>query len=196
MAEGLVYPIFDKETHVVHELPDMQNCDFFISCDYGTVNPTSMGLWALNRYTGKATRIREYYWNSREKGARRTDEEHYTEMVRLAGELADQLQYVLVDPSAASFIECIRRHQLFRVRQADNAVLDGIRDTATLLDLGYLQFHESCGDCIREFGLYCWDEKAQTDAVIKENDHAMDDTRYFVRTAMRQTLREIRMEGS
>lgn len=196
VAEGLVYPMFDKEKHVVHELPDKQNCDFFISCDYGTVNPTSMGLWALNRYTGKATRIREYYWNSRETGARRTDEEHYTELVRLAGELADQLQYVLVDPSAASFIECIRRHQRFRVRQADNAVLDGIRDTATLLNLGYLQFHESCGDCIREFGLYCWDEKAQTDAVIKENDHAMDDTRYFVRTAMRQTLREIRMEGS
>lgn len=195
VAEGLVYPMFDKEKHVVHELPDMKHCDFYISCDYGTVNPTSMGLWAMNRYTGKATRIREYYWNSRETGTRRTDEEHYAELVRLAGNLAEQIQYVLVDPSAASFIECIRRHQLFRVRQADNAVLDGIRDTATLLDLGYLQFHESCGDCIREFGLYCWDEKAQTDAVIKENDHAMDDTRYFVRTAMRHTLREIRLEG-
>lgn len=195
VAEGLVYHMFDKEKHVVHELPDMKDCDFYISCDYGTVNPTSMGLWAMNRYTGKATRIREYYWNSRETGTRRTDEEHYAELVRLAGNLAEQIQYVLVDPSAASFIECIRRHQLFRVRQADNAVLDGIRDTATLLDLGYLQFHESCGDCIREFGLYCWDEKAQTDAVIKENDHAMDDTRYFVQTAMRQTLREIRLEG-
>ena len=29
--------------------------------------------------------------------------------------------------------------------------------------------------------------------VKKENDHAMDDMRYFVRTAMQRTLREYRM---
>lgn len=195
VAEGLVYPMFQKEKHVVSVLPDLHRCDFFISCDYGTVNPTSMGLWAQDPYTGKAVRIREYYWNSRATGKRRTDEEHYAELVQLAGDLADQMQYVIVDPSAASFIECIRRHHLFRVRPADNAVLDGIRDTSTLLQLGYLQFHESCADCIREFGLYCWDEKTKDDAVIKENDHAMDDTRYFVRTVMGKVLKKIRQNG-
>ena len=39
---------------------------------------------------------------------------------------------------------------------------------------------EGCTDCIREFGLYRWDEKATMDRPIKENDHAMDDVRYFV----------------
>ena len=195
LADGLVYPMFQKEIHVVRQLPDLKQCDFFISCDYGTVNPTSMGLWAVDRRSGKATRIREYYWNSRQNGQRRTDEEHYAELVRLAGTYAQQIQCIVVDPSAASFIECIRRHHLFRVRQADNSVTDGIRDTSTLLQLGFLSFHESCVDCIREFGLYCWDEKAPSDTVVKEHDHAMDDMRYFVRTVMVRTLREIRQKG-
>lgn len=196
VAEGLVYPMFDKTLHVTASLPDFRRCDFVISCDYGTVNPTSIGLWAMDRYTGRAMRIREYYWNARETGVRRTDEEHYEQLVQLAGDQIDQIQYVIVDPSAASFIECIRRHHRFSVRPADNSVLDGIRDTATLLQMGYLQVHESCADCIREFGLYRWDSKSSSDAVVKEHDHAMDDMRYFVRTAMRHVLRQIRQKGA
>lgn len=91
-------------------------------------------------------------------------------------------------------IECIRRHGKLRVWKADNSVVDGIRDTAVLLKLGRLQFCECCKDTIREFGLYRWDEKSQKDAVIKENDHAMDETRYFVRTVMRKYLKRIASE--
>ena len=38
---------------------------------------------------------------------------------------------------------------------------------------------------IREFGLYRWDETKTVDTPIKDNDHAMDDTRYFVMTFLR-----------
>lgn len=195
VAEGLVYPMFDRSVHVVTTAPEPARCDYYVSCDYGTVNPTSIGLWALDRYTGVATRLREYYWDSRARGARRTDEEHYTALLDMVGDLADRIQYIIVDPSAASFIECIRRHQRFTVRAADNRVLDGIRDTATLLQMGCLRIHQSCEDTLREFALYCWDDKARGDTVIKANDHAMDDMRYFVRAAMRQTLRDLRTEG-
>ncbi len=37
-----------------------------------------------------------------------------------------------------------------------------------------------CTDAIREFSLYRWDENKPTDTVIKRDDHAMDDIRYFV----------------
>lgn len=37
--------------------------------------------------------------------------------------------------------------------------------------------------CIREFGLYRRDEKAVEDRPLKTDDHAIDDTRYFVRVA-------------
>ena len=124
----------------------------------------------------------------------RTDEEHYAALEQLAGDIAPYVRYVIVDPSAASFIECIRRHGVFRVRKANNSVLDGIRDTSTLLQAGRIHICEGCTDIIREFGLYCWDNQAKgKDAVVKTNDHAMDDMRYFVRTAMQRTLREYRM---
>ena len=86
----------------------------------------------------------------------------------------------MVDPSAASFITVIRRHGRFSVRKAKNAVLDGIRLVASLMQTGLLQVSSQCADSIREFSLYAWQE--QGDHPIKENDHAMDDIRYFCST--------------
>ena len=175
VAEGLVYTMFNKDFHVVPAEPRPYD-KYYISCDYGTINPTSMGLWGCA--AGKWYRIWEYYFDSRKEGRQRTDEEHYTELEKLAGDC--HISSVIVDPSAASFIEVIRRHGRFRVEKASNAVLDGIRDVATRLQCGDIFFNSCCTDCIREFGLYRWDEKATADRPIKENDHAMDDVRYFV----------------
>lgn len=192
LAEGLIYPQFDPAKHVTHkEIQNPEAYDWYISCDYGTQNPTSMGLWAVDA-EGCAIRVREYYYDGRASKSPRTDEAHYKALVKLAGDLADLVHHVIVDPSAASFIACIQSHGLFRVRKADNSVLDGIRDTSTLLQLGRLQFHACCADCIREFGLYRWDEDAAEDKPVKENDHAMDDVRYFVRDVMRKPLRNQR----
>lgn len=191
VAEGLIYPMFDKAVHVTHH-PELQpGGDYYISCDYGTLNPTSAGLWYLQP-DGHAIRLREYYYDGRKTKTPRTDEEHYAALEQLAGDVADKVRAVIVDPSAASFIECIRRHGLFRVWQADNSVLNGIRDTSSLLQMQYLHICDNCTDIIREFSLYRWDESAAEDRPIKENDHAMDDMRYFVRIAMTRTLKTIR----
>lgn len=191
VAEGLIYPMFDKAVHVTHHPKLQPGGDYYISCDYGTLNPTSAGLWYLQP-DGHAIRLREYYYDGRKTKTPRTDEEHYTALEQLAGEVAGKVRSVIVDPSAASFIECIRRHGLFRVWQADNSVLNGIRDTSSLLQMQYLHICDNCTDIIREFSLYRWDESATEDRPIKENDHAMDDMRYFVRTAMTRTLKTIR----
>ena len=45
-----------------------------------------------------------------------------------------------------------------------------------------MTIHESCTASRREFGLYSWDDKAKEDRVVKENDHAMDEIRYFAAT--------------
>lgn len=191
VAEGLIYPMFDKAVHVTHH-PELQpGGDYYISCDYGTRNPTSAGLWYLQP-DGHAVRLKEYYYDGRKNHTPRTDEEHYKALEQLAGDVAGKVRAVIVDPSAASFIECIRRHGLFRVWQADNSVLNGIRDTSSLLQMQYLHICDNCTDIIREFSLYRWDESATEDRPIKENDHAMDDMRYFVRTAMTRTLKTIR----
>lgn len=193
-AEGLVYPMFDEKIHVMDRAPVASNPKWYISVDYGTVNPTAAELWCVNQGNGTAYLADEYYYDSRaqdENGhsnnPRRTDEEHYAELEKLAGNL--NIERVIVDPSAASFKETIRRHGKFNVWDADNSVLDGIRLTGTLLQSGRITVNRKCGGFLSEIAQYRWDEEAQEDTVIKEFDHAMDAARYFVQTIMRREVR-------
>lgn len=178
-AEGLVYPMFDKSLHVVQSIPEEQGqAEYYISIDYGTLNPCSMGLWRLDDCL--AVRIKESYYSGKQSKKLLTDEEYYEMLEALAEDYPVKL--VIIDPSAASFIATIRRHGRFTVRKANNAVLDGIRITGTLLQSGKLKIHQVCEDAIREFGTYAWDEASGEDKVIKEFDHAMDEIRYFCAT--------------
>lgn len=186
IAEGLVYPMFSEGTHVIDEIPwqALQRGDWYISLDYGTVNPTAAGLWCL--YNGTAYMVDEYYYDSRAMGhntnARRTDEEHYAEIEKLAGDR--RIERIIVDPSAASLIETIRRHGKFSVMGADNDVINGIRRTAALLQAGRIKIHRKCRGIITEFGQYMWDTDAPEDRVIKEWDHGLDALRYLCYTVM------------
>ena len=44
---GQIYPMFKKEKHVVETIPENFE-KYIVSCDYGTLNPSSFGLWGLN----------------------------------------------------------------------------------------------------------------------------------------------------
>lgn len=187
VAEGLVYPRFSKADNVTEDIPESGT--YYISIDYGTLNPFSAGLWCVS--DGKAVRIKEYYHSGRDTKRQLTDEEYHAELEKLIqytdseGVLQErEIDRVVIDPSAASFIACIRRHGKFRVKHAVNAVVDGIRNVTSMLNGQRLFIHSSCKDSIKEFGLYSWDDKAHEDKVIKENDHAMDDIRYFVNTIL------------
>lgn len=186
-AEGLIYPFFaaHQDTYLFHGDASHIDGQFYVSIDYGTHNPCSMGLWVI--HDGKALRIKESYFDSRAERVQRTDEEHYAELERLTK--GYYIQAVVVDPSAASFIETIRRHGKYLVIPADNDVLNGIRCVASLMQAGLVTIHESCAASRREFGLYSWDDKAKEDRVVKENDHAMDDIRYFCYTILAPLIR-------
>ena len=181
VAEGLVYDF--GEDNIVDEIP--KNGEYYISIDYGTMNPFSAGLWCV--LGDKAVRIKEYYYNGREKAVQRTDEDYCDAVEELAK--GYNIRQVIVDPSAASFIAALRKRG-FTIRKANNDVLDGIRRTAVYLKNGNIKIHRSCVDSIAEFGLYRWDDKATADTVIKENDHAMDDIRYFANTIMKNKVRK------
>ncbi len=179
---GLIYPMFKPDKHIVTSLPGRFE-KYVVSCDYGTVNPSSFGLWGL--CSGVWYRISEYYYDSRREGSSRTDEEHYKGLESLID--GRQIDHILVDPSAASFITCIQRYGSYRVRKADNDVLGGISRVGDMLSTGRLKISAGCTDCIREFGLYRWDDGAAADKPLKENDHAMDDVRYLVNDAAKQS---------
>lgn len=186
LAEGIIYDMFDPEKHV------KSFRDFFsllidggryVSCDYGTQNATVFLLW--NKGTDKRWYCtREYYYSGRDKGSQKTDAEYADDLEEwLEG---TKIKAIIVDPSAASFIAELSKRG-YKVIQAENAVGDGIRLVATLLNLGRILFSDSCENTIREFGSYIWDPKAAErgeDKPVKQHDHAMDAIRYFCYTIL------------
>ena len=186
VAEGLVYEFGEEQ--ITDDIP--QGGEYYISVDYGTLNPFSAGLWCIDG--GKAVRIAEYYYSGRDSKVQKTDEDYCDAIIELAGD--KPVRHVIVDPSAASFITALRRRGNFSVREAKNDVLDGIRLTYRMLKNGQIKIHKNCKDAIREFGLYRWDDKSTTDKPIKENDHAMDDIRYFANTILRRRFKVDRLE--
>ena len=79
-AEGLVYD-FEKERHVVQKLPE--HGAYYISIDYGTMNPFSAGLWCVQG--GAAVRVGEFYYAGRQTGKMMTDREYADAVEALAG---------------------------------------------------------------------------------------------------------------
>lgn len=173
-AKGLVYDFFSPREHCA-AVPEKPWERVRVSVDYGTVNPTSFGLWALRE--GVWYRVREYYYDSRREGRQKTDAEYAEDLVRFVGE--ERVERVIIDPSAASFIEEVRRAG-FAVTRADNHVADGVRVTARLLKEGRIVICGGCGHLLEEIAQYCWEDGgAGQDRPRKEHDHAMDEMRYF-----------------
>lgn len=185
MAQGVIYDMFDKQKHVVKfdDIKDKLNGAIYVSCDYGTQNATVFKKWQ------KASDncwycIDEYYYSGREQQKQKTDAEYTDDMLEFIGD--DKPRAVVVDPSAASFIEALRRKGL-PVIKAKNDVLDGIREMAKRLTTNEIKYCDNCVRTFEEFSAYSWDEKAQArgeDVPVKEHDHCLDADRYFVYTIL------------
>ncbi|MCI9122309.1 MAG: PBSX family phage terminase large subunit [Oscillibacter sp.] len=173
-AQGRIYDFYDTERDPEPLPPPGPYEAWRVSADYGTVNPASFGLWGLR--DGIWYRTAEYYYDSRQQGAQKTDAEYADDLERLTA--GRKIQRVIVDPSAASFLEVLRRRG-FPVARASNQVRDGIRVTADLLRQRRIVLCGTCADCLREMAQYRWDPRGDGDAPLKREDHAMDDLRYF-----------------
>lgn len=175
LAEGIIYSVFGESSIV--PTVDRRYSRYVISMDYGIQNPTAMGLWGL--CDGVWYQVNEFYHSGRETLRQKTDQEYYEDLERLAGERA--IECLIVDPSATSFIALVKQKKRFRVKKAQNDVIDGIQKTASALQMGKIKVNDCCKHTIREYGLYSW-EPGGDDRPIKDNDHTMDMTRYFVNT--------------
>ena len=181
MAEGVIYDMFDRSAHVINKLPEMLTDVTYISVDYGTLNPTVFLMWQ-KAVDGRWICVKEYYYDGRKSGKQKTDEEYADDLVEFTN--SKNIKSIIVDPSAASFIACIKKRK-FIVKKAKNEVIDGIRFTGSLLKNNRIAFAVQCINTQKEFGSYIWDEKAAKygeDKPVKEHDHAMDAVRYFCNT--------------
>lgn len=196
-AEGLVYTMFDNKEGGKHvkkpsALPAKELIkDWYISIDYGSRNPFSAGLWGYDGLADIYYRYKEYYYSGRDEGIILTDGQYADAIDELSLYISKvydpyinsyKKPEIVIDPSAVSMAQELRNRE-YHVIQANNAVEDGIRTVAHFLIEEKIVISSECKDAIREFGMYRYDNKILTkDAVIKENDHAMDDIRYFVYT--------------
>lgn len=190
VAEGAVYDMWDPDRYVIDLLPPIWRW-ICASVDYGTSNPLHALLLGID---ASQTIYVASEWRHSARDTRRsmTDAEYSTALKRWLAEYRHPGTHVpgvtpeavVVDPSAASFIEQMWRDGL-NPTPADNAVADGIRLVSSVLGGGKLKVHRSCKALIDEFPGYSWDEKKAArglDAPIKVDDHGLDALRYGVKT--------------
>lgn len=191
LAEGLIYPMYQE---AIAEAPPWKEDElrrYSLSLDYGTMNAFAALLWELHGKTWYA--VRGYYYSGRDTGIQKTDEEYAQALDKM---LADVFEWqeehpvydvrekleTIIDPSAASFIALLNRRGKYKVRKADNDVLDGIRETATAMRAGSIKVSGKIKEWQDEAGGYVWDDSEAVEHPVKVNDHYMDATRYFVKT--------------
>ena len=180
LAEGLIYPMY---ADAIAEPPSNSAPSArVLSLDYGTMNAFAAALW--EKHGDVWHMADEYYYSGRDSGAQKTDEEYARAIDEFTAGLADEHHKLktIIDPSAASFIALLRKRWRYHVIQADNAVLDGIRETATSMQTGKIKISPRCKSWIKEAQGYVWDDSAAEDRPVKVNDHMMDAMRYFVKT--------------
>ena len=190
IAEGLVYGMFEREKNVCHgPVPYKQNAGYYLSIDYGTMNPFAVGLMELQS-DGVVRQLREAHYSGREQGKTADNEEYYKIIQRMAE--GYPITSIVIDPSAAGMKATIRKYGEFTCTDGNNDVLNGIQEVTKYINAGYLLIHDSCTQTLKEFEAYSWDDKAVgEDKVIKENDHHMDLIRYFIYTVAKRYNRGI-----
>lgn len=185
IAEGLVYGMFNEERNVFHgECEYSGQASYYLSIDYGTMNPFAVGLMELQD-SGRVRMLREGHYSGREKKVTLDNEAYYQIIKDVAGDFP--ITSIVIDPSAAAMKATIQKYGEYTCTDGNNDVINGIQEVTKYLNLGMLQIHDSCMETKKEFGAYAWDDKAVgEDRVIKENDHHMDLIRYFIYTVARR----------
>lgn len=195
LAEGLIFPMYLSS--LVDSLPEASASEYVVSIDYGTQNAFSAILWSKRE--GIWYGEREYYYSGRDTGIQKTDNQYADDLREwiddiwqeqmnkprysiLGGRGYEKIP-TIIDPSAASFITLLKQSEWSKVRQADNAVKDGIRETAVALQMGRIKILKpAMPNWIKEAGGYVWDDKEEDEKPVKIADHSMDSMRYFVKT--------------
>ncbi len=181
-AEGLIYDMFDMEKHIIDTSTLEYEGGYYVSSDYGIQNANVFLLWRKEKGTDRHIVLKECYYSGRENNKQKT----VSELVDMLDDMLDGIkpEKVFIDPSAAALIVELRKRG-YSIMKADNDVLDGIADVATMIGKNRIMVDKSCKNTINEFGVYCWDAKAAehgADQPVKANDHAMDAVRYYIRT--------------
>lgn len=148
--------------------------EYYLSCKYGTVNPFSLGLWG--RGNDGWYRIDEFYYSPQDNGIQLTDEEYYTKLKEFCGDR--KIAGLIIEPSAASFIETVIRHNEIPVIKADINILKGIDKLCSLFEEHKIFISPKCINTIREFSTFSWNNIKNFSET--KNNRTISDIIFFI----------------
>ena len=187
-AEGRIYDMYDPKVHIINVRQFLSQLKInpraikrIVACDYGTASVMTWGMYLILP-NGIALKEREYYYDAVKKQSQQTDSQFARDFQIWLGN--DLPEVVYVDPSAASWkLELMQRG--YKVQDANNDVINGIRYVSSQLSTGKYFIDESCIETNKEYQSYVWDSKAQLqgkDKPLKTHDHTCDCDRYALYT--------------
>ena len=187
-AEGRIYDMYDPKVHIINVRQFLSQLKInpraikrIVACDYGTASVMTWGMYLILP-NGIVLKEREYYYDAVKKQSQQTDSQFARDFQIWLGN--DLPEVVYVDPSAASWkLELMQRG--YKVQDANNDVLNGIRYVSSQLSTGKYFIDESCIETNKEYQSYVWDSKAQLqgkDKPLKTHDHTCDCDRYALYT--------------
>lgn len=185
-ADGLIFDSFDDDNIYSHELPLHydESAAHYIVGDYGTQNAFVLLYIIWDGH--KAWVEDEYYYSGRASNKQLTNAEYLEAYIKFRGERP--IRQTILDPSAASFKIELRRAG-YRVIDADNDVLEGIRLTSSLFHTKRLMIKNNCVNLINKLRSYVWKKGTETneeEKPLKIDDDPCDAIRYFCKTVIKR----------
>ncbi len=175
LGSGAIYPVPESEITITDfEIPEHWPRGYALDVGW---NKTSAGFHAWDRDNDVIYRIGEHYRGQCEPSV-------HAEAIKARGSWLPGV----VDPAARgrSQVDGLQLIQMYKdlgldLDVANNAVEAGIYEMWQRLSTGRYKVFKSCGNWLQEYRLYRRDEKGR---VVKGNDHAMDESRYFVMSGL------------
>lgn len=175
LGSGAIYPVPESEI-VVDDFPIPDHWPRGYGLDVGW-NRTSAGFHAWDRDTDTIYRYSEHYRGQAEPSV-------HADAIKARGLWIPGV----IDHAARGRSQQDGRQllQLYKdlgldLDIANNAVEAGIYEMWQRLSTGRYKVFRSCQNWITEYRLYRRDEKGR---VVKGNDHAMDESRYFIMSGL------------
>lgn len=180
LGSGAIYPIPESDILIADfELPPHWPRGYGMDVGW---NRTSAGFHAWDRENDVIYRVAEHYRGQAEPSI-------HTQAIKARG--GDWMPGV-IDPAARgrSQVDGRRLLQMYvdlglDLHHANNGVEAGIYECWQRLSTGRYRVFRSCQNWLAEYRLYRRDERGQ---IVKSNDHAMDDMRYFVMSGLEHAI--------
>jgi PBSX family phage terminase large subunit len=163
--EGLIYPEFTREDHVVEPFEIPNHWPKWSGLDYGWTDPTCVLGITFDPEAKLFYVYTQFYKN-------RTAVEKIGEFLKKY-----LFSYTLYDPAAVAVMQELRAVCKLRIEPADNSVDVGIQRVTKLLKENRIRIFDSCEDLIRELEGYCYEKKG-SGKPGHDNSHSPDALRY------------------